>query len=120
MTTYQGSCHCGAVVFEIDTEFTQFSQCNCTLCTKKNAVMAKVHKDHFRLVRGEEFLALYQWNTKTARHHFCKHCGIYTFHRKRVTPDFYGVNVYCLDDTDLSGVAVVRMLNGLDLSVVEN
>ena len=34
----------------------------------------------------------------TARHFFCHICGIYPFHRKRVTPDFLGINVFCLDD----------------------
>ena len=120
MTLYHGSCHCGAVAFEIDTEFTEFTKCNCTLCAKKNAVMTKVHEDNFRLVRGEEFLGLYQWNTRVAQHHFCQKCGIYTFHRKRVTPDFYGINVHCLDDADVSGVPVVELLDGIDMSVVDD
>ena len=42
----------------------------------------------------------------TARHYFCKTCGIYPFHRKRVTPDFFGVNVFCLDDFDPAGIPV--------------
>jgi hypothetical protein len=40
----------------------------------------------------------YQFHTHTARHFFCKTCGIYPFHRKRVTPDFLGINVFCLAD----------------------
>lgn len=117
MTTYQGSCHCGAVAFEIDTEFTEFTMCNCTLCAKKNAVMTMVHEDHFRLTRGEDDLGLYQWNMKIARHHFCKRCGIYTFHRKRSMPDHYGINVFCLDNADLTGVPIVRLLDGITMSV---
>jgi hypothetical protein len=109
MWTYKGSCHCGAVVFEIDTEFTQFTKCDCSLCRKKNAVMTKVHESQFRLLQGEEVLGLYQWNTGVAKHHFCTHCGIYTFHRKRVTPDFFGINVYCLDDADISNVPIVEV-----------
>ena len=46
--------------------------------------------------------------THTARHFFCKVCGIYPFHRKRVTPDHFGVNVYCLEDFDPSGIPVRR------------
>lgn len=32
--------------------------------------------------------------------------GIYPFHRKRVTRDFLGVNVFCLDNFDPAGIPV--------------
>lgn len=107
--TYSGSCHCGTVQFEIDTEFTEFTQCDCSLCTKKNAVMTKVHESSFRLLMGEDALGTYEWNTRTAKHHFCSKCGIYTFHRKRVTPDFFGINVFCLDTPDIQSVPIIRV-----------
>jgi len=107
--TYRGSCHCGAISFEIETEFTEFTKCDCSLCTKKNAVMTKVHETRFRLIEGERELGTYQWNTGIAKHHFCKVCGIYTFHRKRVTPDFLGINVYCLDTDDTANVPIVAV-----------
>jgi hypothetical protein len=116
MQTYCGSCHCGAIKFEIDTEFPEFTKCDCSLCRKKNAVMTKVHESQFRLVQGEDDLGLYQWNTNTAKHHFCKKCGIYTFHRKRVTPDYFGINVYCLDGADISKVPVVEV-DGVSMSM---
>ena len=117
MPTYQGSCHCGAVQFEIDTEFTEFTKCDCTLCTKKNAVMTKVHESQFKLLAGEAALGTYQWNTGTAKHHFCTSCGIYTFHRKRVLPDYFGINVFCLDSADIAAVPVVEV-DGLSMSRV--
>jgi hypothetical protein len=109
VATYSGSCHCGAVRFEIDTEFTHFTRCDCTLCRKKNAVMTKVHESNFRLLAGADELGEYRWNTMTAVHHFCRRCGIYTFHRKRVTPDFLGINVYCLDDAPIADVPIVEV-----------
>ncbi len=118
MPTYHGSCHCGAVRFEIDTDLTEFSRCNCTLCRKKNAVMARVGEDCLRVTAGEDNLGLYRWNTRVARHHFCKTCGIYTFHRKRSEPDHYGVNVYCLDDAEIDGVPIIDA-DGRSLSAVE-
>lgn len=117
MPTYRGACHCGAVEFEIDTVFSEFTKCDCSLCRRKNAVMAKVPESDFRLVKGEDDLTLYEWNTRTAKHYFCKHCGIYTFHRKRVTPDFFGINVHCLDNVELSDVPVVEV-DGKTMSVV--
>ena len=68
--------------------------------------MVKVHEDRFRLLTGAESLTEYRFHTNTARHYFCKTCGIYPFHRKRVTPDYFGVNVFCLADFDPSGIAV--------------
>ena len=68
--------------------------------------MVKVHESQFRLLAGEESLTEYRFHTMTARHFFCKTCGIYPFHRKRVTPDFLGVNVFCLDEFDPSGIPV--------------
>jgi hypothetical protein len=108
LQTCTGSCHCGAIRFEIDTDFPELTTCDCSICRKKNALMVKVHESCFRLLAGEDALTLYQFHTHTAHHYFCKTCGIYPFHRKRVTPDHLGINVYCLDAVDLSGVPVRR------------
>ena len=104
--TYRGSCHCGAVVFEIDTDVPELTTCDCSICRRKNALMVKVHESKFRLLRGDAALRLYQFHTFTAKHYFCGVCGIYPFHRKRVTPDYYGVNVFCLDSFDPAGIPV--------------
>jgi len=103
---YRGSCHCGAVTFEIETDFPELTTCDCSICRRKNALMVKVHENQFRLLSGAESLTEYRFHTMIARHFFCKTCGIYPFHRKRVTPEYVGINVYCLDDFDPSGIAV--------------
>ncbi|QAY79449.1 GFA family protein [Sphingosinicella sp. BN140058] len=103
---YQGSCHCGAVRFTIETDFPELTTCDCSICRRKNALMVKVHENHFRLLSGEESLTEYQFHTMTARHFFCRTCGIYPFHRKRVTPDYFSVNVFCLADFDPAGIPV--------------
>ncbi|WOD09026.1 S-(hydroxymethyl)glutathione synthase [Marinomonas sp. GJ51-6] len=59
-----------------------------------------------RLIKGEDNLTEYQFHTHTARHFFCKTCGIYPFHRKRVSPDFFGINVYCLEGFEIEGIPV--------------
>lgn len=108
MTRYTGSCHCGAVRFAITSDFAELTTCDCSICRRKNALMVKVPEAHFELLEGEEALAEYQFHTHTARHFFCKTCGIYPFHRKRVTPDYFGVNVFCLDGFDPAGIPVRR------------
>ena len=106
MRTVRGSCHCGAVRFEIDSDFPELTTCDCSMCRRRNALMVKVHESHFRLLAGAEALRLYQFHTRTAQHFFCGTCGIYPFHRKRVTPDHYGINVNCLKDFDPAGIPV--------------
>lgn len=113
---YQGSCHCGAVRFRVEAEPAELTTCDCSLCVKKNAVMAAFHERDFTLLAGEDVLSLYQWNTKVARHHFCSRCGIYTFHRKRSAPDHYGVNVFCLEGFDVDAFPR-RRADGVDMTV---
>lgn len=116
MPRYSGSCHCGAVRFEIEADITDIYTCDCSLCRKKNALMTSVHESKFTLLAGEEKLSLYQWNTRVARHYFCSVCGVYPFHKKRSMPDHYGINVQCLADFDPS-MLPVRRADGRTMSV---
>ncbi|MEZ9525667.1 GFA family protein [Enterovibrio norvegicus] len=104
--TFHGSCHCEAVTFEIDTDLHELTTCDCSICVRKNALMVKVHESAMRILSGAEQLTTYQFHTYTAEHYFCKICGIYPFHRKRVTPDYYGVNVFCLEGFDPTDIPV--------------
>lgn len=106
MRKFEGSCHCGAVRFEIESDFPELTRCDCSICRHKNALMVKVHESRFKLLSGEASLTEYSFHTMTARHFFCKTCGIYPFHRKRVTPDYFGINVFCLRDFDPDGIPV--------------
>ena len=101
MPTYHGSCHCGAVKFEIDADLSRLVRCNCSICTKKGGVFKVVPDDRLRLLQGKDDLTLYQFNTKVSKHYFCKHCGIHPFGRPRSSPDRNLINVRCLDDFDL-------------------
>jgi hypothetical protein len=106
LKTWRGSCHCGGVRFEIETDFPELTMCDCSMCRRRNAQMVKVHESRFRLIAGEDLLTEYQFHTRTARHFFCKVCGIYPFHRKRVTPDHLGINVFCLEGFSPEGIPV--------------
>lgn len=117
MAHHRGSCHCGAVRFEIEAEITELVTCDCSLCRKKNAVMTKVHESAFRLLAGEDKLSLYKWNSQVAQHFFCSLCGIYTFHRKRAQPDHYSINAACLDDLDMASLPV-HATAGLNMTLV--
>lgn len=97
---FAGSCHCGAVRFRVDAIIEELTTCDCSLCAMRNALMCKVPERALTVLDGQEMLTLYQWNTRRAKHFFCRRCGIYVFHRKRAAPDHFGVNVHCLEGID--------------------
>jgi hypothetical protein len=68
---YIGSCHCGTVRFEIETDFPEFTMCDCSICSWKNTLMVKAHESQFKLFAGEASLTEYRFHTKIARHFFC-------------------------------------------------
>jgi hypothetical protein len=104
--TYLGSCHCGRIRFEVTSEMARASECNCSICTKKAYLHHMVAPDDFRLLSGADDLATYQFGTKTARHHFCKHCGVAAFFRPRANPANYMVNLRCLEGLDLGALRI--------------
>ncbi len=63
----------------------------------RGAVAVTSTPDAFRITQGEGKLATYRFNTKTAEHHFCSDCGIYTHHKRRSDPKQLGINVACLE-----------------------
>lgn len=115
--TYSGSCHCGGIRFTVSYEPDELTTCDCSICVRRNALMAKVPENALSIQQGQELLATYEWNSKRARHHFCLRCGIYVFHRKRAAPDHYGVNVFCLDGFDPTSIPV-RATRGADMTLV--
>ena len=95
---YQGSCHCGAVTFEVEAPAVlEAERCNCSICSKSGFLHLIVPQSRFTLLSGEDHLQTYTFNTKTARHTFCRTCGIKPFYIPRSNPDGIDVNVNCLD-----------------------
>lgn len=113
MKTHQGSCHCGAVRFEIETDLTKATECNCSICKKKGALHHRVPPERFKLISGQGSLSLYQFGSKAAKHWFCKHCGIHPFSNPRAAPDMYSINVHCLDEYEVEKAHIeVRTFDG--------
>jgi hypothetical protein len=106
-----GGCHCGAVRFRVRPTTRELTDCNCSMCGKKGILHLIVGKDDFELLSGQEQLSLYQFNTKVARHLFCRVCGIHSFYVPRSHPDGVDVNARCLDDVDLS-TFTIRQFDG--------
>jgi hypothetical protein len=96
--THRGGCHCGHVAFEVEAPVRlAVQECNCSVCTMTGYLHLIVPAGRFRLLRGADELTTYTFNTGTAKHLFCRHCGIKSFYVPRSNPDGYSVNARCLD-----------------------
>ncbi|WP_416311484.1 GFA family protein [Pseudomonas sp. W03] len=114
---YTGTCHCGAVAFAFEAELDELVRCDCSLCAKRNALMATVPKGQFRITRGEQALCLYRWNSGVAMHYFCGTCGVYVYHQRRSNPGLLSVNACCIDGFDPESLPV-RRVDGRSMSTV--
>lgn len=103
---HQGSCHCGRVRFALQAHINFVMDCNCSLCRRRGALWQGASDQQLTVVAGEEDLVLYQFNTLTAKHYFCRHCGIHPFARPRLDSSKWVVNVRCIDGVDLAALPV--------------
>ena len=108
-------CHCDAVELALNLPdgIVDPRRCNCSICRRKGYVAASVPLAGLRVVRGEQDLRLYRFNTLAARHFFCEHCGVHTHHQRRSTPTEYSYNVACLDGVDPFLLPRVRLIDGV-------
>ena len=106
--THRGGCHCRRVRFEVDAPASpEVLECNCSICTMTGFLHLIVPASRFRLLSGESDLAEYSFNTGTAKHLFCRHCGIKSFYVPRSHPHGFSVNARCLDGIDVAALKVV-------------
>ena len=112
---HKGGCHCGAVRFEVSLpERIEVEDCNCSICLMSQNAHIIVPASRFRLLAGEDHLSEYTFNSKKARHLFCKVCGIKSFYIPRSNPDGVAVTWRCLDNpTDFEAVELTPF-NGVE------
>jgi hypothetical protein len=110
MTKHTGSCHCGAVAYEVELDIGPVISCNCSICRRTGALLAFVSEAAFTLQKGQDALHDYQFNNHVIHHLFCRTCGIRSFGRG-VAPDgskMVAINVRCLDGVDLDALKIQR------------
>ena len=114
MTKHSGGCHCGRVRFEVMAPAAiEVGDCNCSMCSRTGYLHLVVPAAQFKLISGEDALATYHFNTKTAKHLFCSHCGIKSFYVPRSHPDGFSVNARCLDPGTVEDMTI-EPFNGRD------
>jgi len=107
LITHRGGCHCGRVRFEVDAPACpDVDDCNCSICSKTGYLHLIVERGAFRLLQGEDALTTYTFNTGTAKHLFCRYCGIKPYYVPRSHPDGVSVNARCLDAGTLTGMNI--------------
>lgn len=112
----KGTCHCGAVEIEVTLSdgFNTARRCDCSFCRRRGAIAVSAPLAGLRVVKGAGSLALYQFGTMTAKHWFCRTCGIYTHHQRRSNPDEYGVNVAILEGVNPRDLGEIRWVDGVN------
>jgi hypothetical protein len=107
MLTHRGGCHCGGVRFEVDAPAVlEVEDCNCSMCRRSGYLHLLVDAPRLRVTAGAELLASYRFNTGSARHTFCRVCGVKPFYVPRSNPAGYSVNARCLDPGTVSALRV--------------
>lgn len=107
--TYAGSCHCGAVRYEVTmTPPEKAVACNCSHCSRTGWLLAFVPAESFKLLSGDDHLQEYLFNKRHIHHQFCRTCGIHPFSRandKNGKPTV-SINLRTIPDIDPSKLQV--------------
>jgi hypothetical protein len=106
--TYKGSCHCGAVRYEVTTALDSVMACNCSMCGRTGTLLAFVPESAFQLHSGDDVLTDYVFNKQRIHHVFCKTCGVKSFARG-TRPDgqpMVAINARCLEGVEVDQLAV--------------
>lgn len=115
---HSAACHCGSVQFKVrlTDEFNTIRRCSCSYCRMRGAIAVSALLSDIEFIKGEDNLTLYQFNTGTAKHYFCKTCGIYTHHQRRSNPSQFGVNVACIKGVSPFDFPEVMVMDGVSHS----
>lgn len=116
--TRRASCHCGTVVIEafLPEGLASARRCDCSICRRRGPGAVTAIADRVTVLQGAENLGLYTWGTHTAKHYFCKTCGIYTHHRRRSNPAECGINIGCLEGINPRDFADIPWVDGINHS----
>ncbi|RWR00639.1 aldehyde-activating protein [[Pantoea] beijingensis] len=111
---YEGSCHCGAVAFQVSGETpTEAIGCNCSHCRRKGFLLSFVPAERFSLTEGEDSLTEYYFNKHNIAHHFCSICGCQPFGRGKGPggEEIVAINLRCVPSIDIDSL-IVQQLDG--------
>ncbi|MBI4995946.1 MAG: GFA family protein [Rhodocyclales bacterium] len=105
---YKGSCHCGAINFEVEGDLHEVADCNCSICSRLGTLLWFVPRDKLRVLTPQASMATYTFGTATITRYFCPKCGVHAFgegNEPKGNP-MAAINVRCLEGVDFSALSV--------------
>jgi len=107
LTSKTGSCHCGKVKFSAFVpDLITVHECNCSICNRVGFLHLIVPLKNFTLEKGAEDITTYTFNTRIAKHTFCRHCGVKPFYTPRSNPDGVSLNLRCMNRDDFASITI--------------
>ncbi|KAI3910080.1 hypothetical protein MKW92_015046 [Papaver armeniacum] len=103
---HKGACHCGKVRWEAKgPSNVNATKCNCSNCSMRGNINFTIPStpSNFKLLENsQDFITTYTFGTYTAKHTFCKVCGITSFFLSKV----WGITSFYVPRSDPDGVAL--------------
>ncbi|PON75798.1 Glutathione-dependent formaldehyde-activating enzyme/centromere protein V [Parasponia andersonii] len=108
LVMHNGGCHCRNVRWRVQAPKRVVAwYCNCSDCSMRGNTHFIVPAGRFELLGdSKQFITTYTFGTHTAKHTFCKVCGITSFYKPRSNPDGVAVTYKCVDPGTLVHVEV--------------
>ncbi|KAI3665142.1 hypothetical protein L6452_43763 [Arctium lappa] len=107
MVVHNGGCHCRRVRWRARSPASVVAwQCNCSNCSMRRNTHFVVPFERFELLGdSEKFVTTYTFGTNSAKHTFCKVCGITSFYTPRSNKGI-AITYRCVDPGTLSHVEI--------------
>ena len=117
---HPGTCHCGRIRFEVESELDALFRCNCSFCARRGIVHTYVPGEGFRLLAGKDQLSRYSFSPHSTEHGFCATCGTFTHSETTWAGEHkIHVNVGCLEGVDPLAVET-RLIDGASYNLPED
>jgi len=109
-----GSCHCGAVRFEVPQAPETVIDCNCSHCRLYGSLWAYYPQRDVKFATDDTFI--YMWGDRMLEMHHCKTCGCFSHFTVVGQTDakIIGVNARLMPGLDPTKVRLVQKNNGND------
>ena len=111
----RGSCHCGAVSYEMRSQPRHAVECNCTICRSLGTVWGHGVDEDITITAAPDATLAYSRGDKELAFHTCKTCGS-TTHYVTIAGDYMGrmaVNLRLAEPGTIEAVGL-RHFDGAD------